>query len=105
MKIVRGGRVAIKVYDRIGLYFPSSKGVRPGDPLSTLIFNIIVDGLTLLIEKAQRQNLITGLVSGLVGGGLSLLQYVDDTIFYWMMDWRMIEASSSYCVCLRKFLV
>lgn len=44
------------------------------------MFNIIVDGLAMLIKKAQRQGMIRGLVPNLVGGGLAILQYADDTI-------------------------
>lgn len=54
MRTVRGGRVAIKVNDQIGPYFPTYKGVRQGDPLSPLLFNIIAEGLTMLINKAKR---------------------------------------------------
>lgn len=42
MKIVRGGRVAVKVNEQVGPYFPTFKGVRQGDPLSPVLFNIIV---------------------------------------------------------------
>lgn len=43
MKLVGGGRVTIKVNDKIGHYFPTYGGVRQGDPLSPLLFDIIVD--------------------------------------------------------------
>jgi hypothetical protein len=33
LKVVRGGRVAIKVSDTIGPYFPTYVGVRQGDAL------------------------------------------------------------------------
>lgn len=52
MKIVKGGRVAIKVNDTIGPYFPTFKGVRQRDPLSPLFFDLIADGLSMLIKKA-----------------------------------------------------
>lgn len=65
MKLVRGGRVAVKVNDRIGPYFPTHKDVRQGDPLSPLFFNIIADGLATLVKRAQDQKLVTGLMSHL----------------------------------------
>lgn len=77
IRTVRGGRVA----DTGGPYFPTYKGVRQGDPLSPLLFNIIDDGLAMLTKKAQRQKLIAGLVPHLVDGGLAIIQYADDTIF------------------------
>lgn len=73
MKSVKGERVAVKVNDSICPYFPTYKGVRQGDPLSPLLFNIIAEGLTMLIHKAQNVGLISGLVPHLVDGGLAIL--------------------------------
>ena len=42
---VQGGSVGIRVNDDIGHYFQTRKGLRQGDPLSPLLFNIIVDML------------------------------------------------------------
>jgi hypothetical protein len=38
------------------------------------------EGLAMLIRKAQAAGLVKGLVPHLVDGGVSILQYVDDTI-------------------------
>jgi hypothetical protein len=81
MKVVRGGRVAIRMNDKEGPYFRIHKGVRQGDPLSPLLFNIVADGLALMIKKAQDEGLIKGLIPNLVDGGVVMLQYADDTIF------------------------
>jgi hypothetical protein len=80
MKEVRGGRVAIKVNDVVGPYFPTFAGVTQGDPLSPLLFDVVGDGLALLMKKGQEQGLVKGLVPHLVDGGISILQYADDTI-------------------------
>jgi hypothetical protein len=45
MKTVRGGKVVIKTNDLISPYFATHKGVRQGDPLSPLLFNLVADGL------------------------------------------------------------
>jgi hypothetical protein len=74
------GTVAIKVNEGVGPYFQSCKGVRQGDPLSPLLFNFVVDCLTRLVIRAQQNNLITGLINDLIDGGVTILQYVDDTI-------------------------
>ena len=46
---VRDGSVAIRVNDDIGHYFQTKKGLRQGDPLSPMLFNIITDMLAILI--------------------------------------------------------
>ena len=58
MKSVRGGRVAVRVNDLIGLYFPTYAGVRQGGPLSPLLFDIVGDGIAIMINKAIAQGLI-----------------------------------------------
>ena len=47
------GSVGIKVNDDIGHYFQTHKGLRQGDPMSPILFNIVVDMLTILIGRAK----------------------------------------------------
>jgi hypothetical protein len=79
---VFGGSVAIKVNDDVGNYFQTKKGLRQGDPLSPMLFNIVADMLAILIERAKGDGQIEGVVPHLVDGGLSILQYADDTIIF-----------------------
>jgi len=74
------------VTDNIGHYFQTKKGVRQGDPLSPILFNIVVDILAILIDRAKETELIRGLVPNLVDNGLSILQYADDTILFMEND-------------------
>jgi hypothetical protein len=74
--------VAIKVNDDVGNYFQTKKGLRQGDPLSPMLFNIVADMLAILIERAKEDGQIEGVVPHLVDGGLSILQYADDTIIF-----------------------
>ena len=48
------------------------KGLRQGDHLSPLLFNLVEDMLNLLISRTKEDGQITGLVP-LVDGGLSIL--------------------------------
>ena len=78
--VVTSGTLSVKVNDILGNYFQSGKGVRHGDPLSPLLFNLAADGLSKMIQQAQRNGLIQGLVPGYVENGIAILQYADDTI-------------------------
>ena len=69
---VAGRSVAIKVNDDIGHYFRTKKGLRQGDPLSLVLFNIVVDMFSTLIECAKHR----------VEGGLSILEYANDTVLF-----------------------
>ena len=75
------GKVAITLNDMLGNYFTTRKGLRQGDPFSPLLFNIAADVLVTLVGRAQEQGFIKGLAPQIYEGGLSVLQYVDDTIF------------------------
>ena len=87
---VSGGSVAIKVNDDVGHYFQTKKGLRQGDLVSPMRFNIVADMLAVMIEGAKVDGQIDGVVSHLVDGGLSILQYADDTIL--LMDCDLEKA-------------
>ena len=76
------GSVAININDEVGPYFQTKKGVRQGDPLSPILFNIVSDMLTLFINRAKAEDQLSGVVPHLIEGGLSILQYADDTILF-----------------------
>ena len=81
-QVITKGSVAIKVNDDVGHYFQMRKGVRQGDPLSPILFNIVVDMLAILIERAKENQQFKGVVPHLIDDGLSILQYADDTILF-----------------------
>jgi hypothetical protein len=89
---VSGGSVAIKVNDDVGKCFQPLKGLRQGDPLSPMLFNIVADMLAIMIERAKMDGLIEGVVPHLVDGGLSILQYADDTILF--MEHDLLKATN-----------
>ena len=51
---VQKGSVGIKVNNDIGHYFQTHKGLRQGDSMSPLLFNIVADTLTILIGRAKQ---------------------------------------------------
>uniref|UniRef100_M8BSZ2 Leucoanthocyanidin reductase n=1 Tax=Aegilops tauschii TaxID=37682 RepID=M8BSZ2_AEGTA len=62
------GSVGIKVNDDIGHYFQTHMGLRQGDPMSPILFNIVVDMLAILIGRAKEAGQVGGLVPHLVDG-------------------------------------
>jgi hypothetical protein len=55
--------------------FLTRKGMRQGDPLFSVLFNIVVDMLAIFNNRANEANQIKGVIPNLVDGGLSILQY------------------------------
>jgi hypothetical protein len=43
--------VSVKINNKLGPYFMNHKGVRQGDPLSPILFNIVADCLTKMVRK------------------------------------------------------
>ena len=80
--MVEGGKVAINLNGEIGAYFKSYKGLRQGDPLSPMLFNLVGDALSEILNMAKVKGIVKGLVPELVEGGLTHLQYADDTILF-----------------------
>jgi len=66
--------------------------VRQGDPLSPILFNIVADMLTLFINRAKAEDQLSGVVPHLIEGGLSILQYADDTILF--LDHNLEQAQN-----------
>jgi hypothetical protein len=63
-------------------FFGTYKGLRQGDTLSPILFNIVVDMLAILFTRATEENQFKGIVPHLIPGGLSILQYADDTMVF-----------------------
>jgi hypothetical protein len=68
MKIITSGKVGVNVNGEIGAYFSTYQGVRQGDPLSPILFDLAVDILVVLVKRAQEEGLLTGLGTDLVEG-------------------------------------
>ena len=58
------------------------KGLRQGDPLSPLLFNLVGDGLSRMIDRAVDRGLVKRLLGDFRRGGIVSLQYADDTILF-----------------------
>uniref|UniRef100_A0A8I7B6E0 Reverse transcriptase domain-containing protein n=1 Tax=Hordeum vulgare subsp. vulgare TaxID=112509 RepID=A0A8I7B6E0_HORVV len=83
---VQKGSVGIKSNDDMGHYLQTHKGLRQGDPMSPILFNVAADMLSILIGRAKEEGQVGGLVPHLVDGGVSILQYADDTILFMEHD-------------------
>jgi hypothetical protein len=55
MQSIEGGKVSINVNNEQGKYFKTYKGLRQGDPLSLLLFNLVVDALAAMLDAAKKK--------------------------------------------------
>ena len=79
---VEGGKVAININGEQGEFFRTYRGLRQGDPLSPILFNLVGDALDLILESAKKAGVLVGLSPNLIEGGITHLQYADDTILF-----------------------
>lgn len=96
---IRGGNVCIKVNDNLGPYFPTHKGLRQGDSLSTLILDLAANALAMLMDNARKNGLVKGLMIENWEGGVNILQYADATIFLLQDDFDSAH-NLKYVLCL-----
>jgi hypothetical protein len=101
MKSVCGGWVAVNLNGELGHYFRSYKGLRQGDPLSPLLFNLVADGLSAMLERASENDHLVGVTPHLVNGGLTYLQYADDTVLFLQNSQQNIANLNFFTVLLR----
>jgi hypothetical protein len=85
-QIVSKGTVGVKVNDNIDRYFQTKKGLRQVDMLSPLLFNLVPDMLSILINRVKDDGQVRRLAPHLVDDGISILQYADDTILFMEND-------------------
>jgi hypothetical protein len=63
---VEGGKVGVKINGTQGNFFNTHKGLRQGDPLSPLLFNLVSDALGAMLDRARRNGQVCGLVPHLI---------------------------------------
>jgi hypothetical protein len=81
----------ILINDRPSSFFKSSRGLRQGFPLSSLLFLLIVEGLSRVIHSQVREKNLEGFI---VARGIKIthLMFVDDIILFGngsLVEWKV----------------
>jgi hypothetical protein len=74
--------MCIKVDNENRQFFKPGKGLRQGDPLSPLLFNLVVDIFTRMLIKATNKEYAKGFMNNVFPVGVLSLQYADDTLLF-----------------------
>jgi hypothetical protein len=99
---MEGGQVGVKINGQHGGFFGTHKGLRQGDPLSPLLFNLVSDALGTMLDKATRSGQIQGLVLHLIEGGITHLQYADDTVIFLALEEQTILYTKFLLYCFEN---
>lgn len=75
--------ICVKIInDENSSYFTQGKGLRQGEALAPLLFNLVADIFTRILKKAANYGLINGLLPNVWPGGIISLQYAVGTIMF-----------------------
>ena len=99
MQLVSGGQTAIAVNGEVGNFFRNKCGLRQGDPASPLLFNFVADALGAMLDRARLAGHIRGVVGNLIPGGVSHMQYADDTLLLFESDTHSIATVKAILLC------
>jgi hypothetical protein len=81
-----GGSVAINVNDDVGHFFQTRKGLRQGDPLSLLLFNLVTDMLAILINNRLWELCLIWWMTTSQFCGMQMIQ-----LSLWTMIWTNLK--------------
>jgi hypothetical protein len=102
MRMVKGGCISIRLNDENSSYFKPGKGLRQGEPLSPLLFNLVVDVFTRILIKAAKKVYISGFMEYVCPKGVINLKYADDTLLFLKHDLRAACHLKWLMVCFEQ---
>lgn len=88
LKVVLNGSVGVCLNGEESHSFKPGKGLRQGDPLAPLLFNLVSDVLSTMLIKGASRGLIRGLATDFREEGILALQYADGTIIFSDVDFQ-----------------
>lgn len=94
-----GGRVCVNTSGERSEFFKTYRGLRQGDPLSPMLFNLVSDVLAAIFDSAKKNGLLTSLVPDIFAGGITHLQYADDTVIFIPYDSSQIRTTKFLLYC------
>jgi hypothetical protein len=101
-QIVSGGRVGIDLNGEPGEFFRRYRGLRQGDPLSPLLFNLVANAFVIMLKRGCKVGVINGVIPKMVEGGLTHLQYADDTVIFLEADRQSIANVKFLLYCFEN---
>ena len=77
---------ALNINNTLGSWFPNRRGLKQGNPLSPLLFILIADTLTRILETANSEKLLEGFDDFSITRQVLSLHFTDDTLIFLKAD-------------------
>ena len=68
--------------DQVGSLFVSGIGLKQGDHLPPILFNLVAHVFSIMLLKASLNNINSTVIPHVVYGGIISLQYADETLLF-----------------------
>lgn len=75
-------RISVLVNGSPAKEFSPSRGLRQGDPISPLLYNLVGKALHSMFNTAADEGVLKGLLLGKRSKQITHLQYADDTVIF-----------------------
>lgn len=93
---LRSASISVLVNGSPSAEFIPQRGLRQGNLLTPLLFNIVAEVLNGLMRKLVEKNLFRGFSVGTNNVEISISQYANDTIFLVRHQWKTSRQSKSF---------
>lgn len=80
-EITAGGICYVMVTGKPRRYF-EQKGFRQGDPLSPLLFSLVIDALSAMLNKGKEKDILEGLGEHMMYKGVLNVHCSEDTVLF-----------------------
>jgi Reverse transcriptase (RNA-dependent DNA polymerase) len=91
--LLKGAQTCINFNGSLTSYFKCKRGLRQGDPLSSLLFDLVTDTLCQILFRGKCAGII-GLEPVLDNGYMIInFLYADDTVFFLKADVKCLDAT------------
>jgi hypothetical protein len=94
--ILSSGSSAVLLNGVLGKFFKCKRGVRQGDPLSSLLFILAAELLQILVNRAMEAGLLS-LPRPQPMSDFPIVQYTDDTLLLLQADARQLFFFLKHC--------
>lgn len=99
--VFHSSKISILVNGSPSPEFSPSQGLRQGDPLSPLIFNLVGEVLAKMLEKAAQSKIIQGITLPNCENPITHLQFADDVVLFSAPDTSSIIGIKRVLQCFQ----